>query len=282
MVGGQAQLGCLTWLARVVTLMWMRQPYPDEGDLVNHNGQSIVNELVLWDNRRWRLKLGAGWRDALAYSLGRQYANVAKSVLAREAKGATSANGSPFSVTITPPASLVCLIQDHTPEDFASSDPDEAIARELVFSLWVRRRDAHPWNRAYVNGVPGFFDHHIAFGAETDNTTMDGFFRDGGDAGYTSRWRIRQLPSDTMPTTGSERSLQPRELAIHRVHDVQTFDSKLDTAVTELLAIDPGAIENLAGDAGAPSPEEVSSLLHRTREELSDSVERLRRFAYDT
>jgi hypothetical protein len=84
------------------------------------------------------------------------------------------------------------------------------IAGELVFSLWVRRRDAHPWNRAYVGGVPGFFDHHTAFGAEADNVSLDGFFREGDNAGFTSRWRARILPEGELPTTAGERALEPK------------------------------------------------------------------------
>jgi hypothetical protein len=259
----------------------LQQPYPDQSDLVNHNGQTIVNELVLWDGRRWRLKLGAGWRDALAYLLGRQRVNVARSVLAGEPVDATWPDGSRFSETTAPLASLICLIQDHRLEDLATPDPDSSLAGELVFSLWVRRRDAHPWNRAYVNGLPGFFDHHIAFGAEAENTTIDGFFRDGGDAGYVSRWRIRQFPAGTIPTTASERSLEPTDLALHRVHDINSFDSKLDAAVKSVVAFDPGSFEELARATGCPAPAEVSALLSRTQQELHDSVERLRKFAYD-
>jgi hypothetical protein len=64
------------------------------------------------------------------------------------------------------------------------------LAHELVFSLWVRRRDAHSFNRIYQHGVPIFFDSGTAFLGEPDLVDLDRFFRTGPDPGYAGLWAI--------------------------------------------------------------------------------------------
>ncbi len=224
-------------------------------DLVNHDGRSIVPELVRWRERWWRQKRGEGWREILAHRLGGSWLNVAEAISPGEVDGGIRWDGSPFDPSADPTSSLVRLIQDYRVEEFPEQDPDRATAGELVFSLWVRRRDAHAWNRAYVDGVPGFFDHHIAFGAEDANRSLDGFFREGGDAGYVSRWRVQVLPEGERLTTAGERHLGSGELAIHRVHDLKAFDGDLDDAVKRIACFDDVELRSHAVSARARAGE---------------------------
>jgi hypothetical protein len=87
---------------------------------------------------------------------------------------------------------LVRLVQDYAISELPLQDFDVAIASEMAFSIWIHRRDAHAGNRAYVNGIPMFFDFNIAFGGEAED-----FFRGGPGGGYVKNWRLWQIKSDT-------------------------------------------------------------------------------------
>jgi hypothetical protein len=154
-------------------------------------------------------------------------------------------------------------------------DLDDALARELVFSLWIRRRDAHAWNRVYVAGVPVFFDSHIAFGVEPNHVPLDGFFEMGCDDGYAGRWRTRVLGQDETPTTNGERAL-PQGEAAHRVRDLVAFDRYLGHAAQRIGEFSDSELRAEAWASGVPNAREVASLLGRTRDELNEGVERLR------
>ena len=87
---------------------------------------------------------------------------------------------------------LVRLVQDYGIGEIPLQNFDSAIASEIAFSIWIRRRDAHSGNRAFVHGIPMFFDFHIAFGGESED-----FFRGGPGGGYVENWRLWQIKSDT-------------------------------------------------------------------------------------
>lgn len=104
-------------------------------------------------------------RDHLAYILGRGWTNIAEVLPLSEGefdnlhrvdvvlpKWATMNN-----------TNLVRLVGDYTIDQLPHTDIDRAVASELVYSLWIRRRDTHAANRAYINCVPVFFDHQTAF-----------------------------------------------------------------------------------------------------------------------
>ena len=86
------------------------------------------------------------------------------------------------------------LAQSYTKEELVCKTIEEAIARELVFSTWIRRRDAHVDNKAYTDGIPVFYDFHVAFlgGPELADTTT--FFSQTSDWGRAGRWRLKHLP----------------------------------------------------------------------------------------
>lgn len=88
---------------------------------------------------------------------------------------------------------LVRLVQDYGIGELPVQSLDSAIASEIAFSSWVLRRDAHAANRAFVRGIPMFFDFHIAFGFEVED-----FFREGPDGGYVGNWRLWQIKSNNV------------------------------------------------------------------------------------
>lgn len=86
---------------------------------------------------------------------------------------------------------LIRLANSYLPEELILKTNDEAIAFELVFSVWIRRRDAHAHNRIYLHDVPIFFDHQTAFLGEQELSTISIFFQDPpADHGRASAWRL--------------------------------------------------------------------------------------------
>jgi hypothetical protein len=86
---------------------------------------------------------------------------------------------------------IVRPIQEYGLDELTLKDLDEAVASELVLSLCIRRRDTHAGNKGYVDGVPVFFDHHIAFDEYGDVVqTAEQFFAENGDGGYASKWAL--------------------------------------------------------------------------------------------
>ena len=71
-------------------------------------------------------------------------------------------------------------------------DPDRALACELVFSTWIRRRDAHAFNRVYKFGVPIFYDFGTAFLGEPKIIDLNRFFGPPRNSGWAGCWRITQ------------------------------------------------------------------------------------------
>lgn len=152
-------------------------------------------------------------------------------------------------------------------------DLDEAAAAEMVFSLWIRRRDAHAHNRVYVAGIPAFFDHGSAF----RRIDLDTFFGEDLDAGYPSRWRVE--PTAGNPDTESvRRRTVATGMAVHPIRDLDHFDVQLDRWVGMLAMATPEALSALVAAAGftGPAVARLTRTLVRSRDELPEAVARLR------
>ncbi len=181
-----------------------------EAELRNIHDEPMIGFLVVWDGRLWLRKPNGTWPEVLGCRLGQSWLNVAETVAGSEASGATDLNGAPIETAGGPP--LVRVGQTSAVDGLPIRDLDEAIASELAFSLWTRRRDAGAWNRVYLEGVPVFFDHHIAFGTEDDHRSLDGFFKRGSNGGYARQWRLKRLENGEVPTTWSISREEAREI----------------------------------------------------------------------
>jgi hypothetical protein len=247
-------------------------------DLKHFWGSPITGDLVKWGGRTWYAKAAHGdpWREVLAFHLGKGWLNVAEVVNSEQARGASWADGRTFDPVENAGRVLVRIAQDYGPGELPLANLDQAIATELAFSVWIRRRDAHPWNRAYVSGVPIFFDHHIAFGAEAENYEIGSFFRPGGDGGYAGRWRVRTLLPSEQPTTGGERSFSGEQMAVHRVRDLSAFDTHLSQAVEHIRQITDSDLRDATEALRADNVEDIASFLIKTRGSLDEAVATLR------
>jgi hypothetical protein len=210
-----------------------------------------------------------------AWRLGETWLNIAEVVFADEVDDATWSDGRPFVEQNDSSLVLVRIAQDYLPDDLPIQDLDRAIAAELVFSMWIRRRDAHPWNRAYVSGIPIFFDHHIAFGAQAANLLISSFFRVGADGGHAGRWRVKPLPAAETPTTSGEREFSGGAMAIHRVRDLSAFDALLVETADAIRKRDRTELEQRAHLSRVRQPEALLTFLTLGQERLDDELAEL-------
>lgn len=246
-------------------------------DLRRYGGGTITDALVRWNGHLWYAKVchGEPWREVFASSLGHSWLNIADVAYPDGVDDAVWGDGRPFLPQHDSGLVLVRIAQDYGTDELPITDLDRAIAAELVFSMWIRRRDAHPWNRAYVSGMPIFFDHHIAFGAEAANLQIRSFFRVGEDAGHAGRWRVRALDSSEVPTTASERDHSGSQMAIHRIRNVSGFPFLLSEAVGLIRTIEDGKLATIARDSRVRDPDTLVEFLVLTRDRLDDELTEL-------
>jgi hypothetical protein len=241
---------------------------------------NAMNRVVKYDGKNWYVKMKGdpeeGRRDLLAYLLGRNWANVAEVQLLNEDQfqeirtlidlGDSTSSEKTF---------LVRLAQDYCMDELPIKDLDEAVATELVFSLWIRRRDAHPENRAYVQGIPLFFDHQTAFLGEPWLRHLNVFFSEGPDAGYAGRWRIREIDQQALLNTAEVRKkAQASNKAMHFVHGKVKFAEFLNQTVEKINKHDPRDWINAAQQAGLDDmrAREIVAFLEETRSSLDNGL----------
>ena len=92
---------------------------------------------------------------------------------------------------------LIRLAQDCSIKDLPIKDLTRAIAGELVFSLWIRRRDAHFSNRALVDGfgVGGYISgaKPIDFTADLHEVEGKPVAKRGRLPGITANPRLKRV-----------------------------------------------------------------------------------------
>lgn len=247
------------------------KPSEEEITSLGEELKSIADRIVKTeDDKFWFVKLGHNEdhkkRERLAFILAEPWFNAPEVRYLNEGDF-----GIIRSIGIAIPEDtsfkdiyLVRLVQNHQLNELKVSNLNEAVAGELVFSLWIRRRDAHFNNRAYIGGVPMFFDHHIAFGAEEHLIGDEGFFNS-----ECKSWRVK-LTDQTL-TTRFVRSQQNGDY-IHYIDDVEQFKSQVLTSVDKIKS-DTRNYTNLALEIGFNQEEanKISVVLEKSKNTLNTS-----------
>jgi hypothetical protein len=183
-------------------------------------------------------------RDLLGFLLGKEYCNVTEVKLLSEQeldniKQFANSEES-FSVNNT---FLVRLVHSYSLEELPCKVLEEAVAMELVYSTWIRRRDTHVDNRIYIKGIPIFYDYHVAFLGEPDLADINVFFMQTSDYGRAGRWRVKILNDFLTQLT---RGINKVEMgAYHFVNDLNSFYWYVEKCQTILKENVPNQIENL-------------------------------------
>ncbi|MBS0234583.1 MAG: hypothetical protein JSR99_13980 [Proteobacteria bacterium] len=226
------------------------------------------------DGRRYFIKRDTpanARKDYLAYLLSRDTFNIPEVILPDEETRRTLA--------LEEPCHLIRLCQDYSMRRLPIRDLTTAVAAELVFSLWIRRRDAHNCNRVFVNGVPMFFD----FGAALDvqpGTPKASFFRAGPDSGYVGNWRLWRVPECHVVQTVEIRAFERgKPITLHPVHNLRAFWAAAENYVRVIQSYTDIAIERAINACGYNSAEAEKLLvdLLQQRDGISDGLRQIRR-----
>ena len=123
---------------------------------------------------------------------------------------------------------LVRLAQSYKKETLPIKNLDEAVASELIFSLWIRKRDTHIDNKIFINGIPIFFDFDVAFDINKKDVNKffenkkrkNGKYRDWGFAGC---WSVT-----TKKTLEEIRIAKNEKICYHLIENLDNFQEQLD------------------------------------------------------
>jgi len=215
-------------------------------------------------------------RDYLGYLLGNKFANIAEVKLLTAGEHSQIKILSGRSDDSTPSNTyLVRLAGSYGLDELPCKTSEEAVAAELVYSTWIRRRDTHVDNRCYINGIPIFFDHHIAFGAE-GILTAEIFFTAAASYGHATFWRVKEIPEQM--TTLKARSVDKNIAGAHHyVQSLDEFKNQLDKKVKELPAVLGSDWKNLILKSGfaKEDAESIYAILKNDLDNLEQDVARM-------
>lgn len=211
--------------------------------------------LVTDGQKIWVVKHKAGTvdeekRDMLGYLLGKEFANITEVKLLDQEehqqicvlsfKGSDSTPANTF---------LVRLGGSYSISELPCKTVEKAVATELVYSTWIRRRDTHVDNRAYISGIPIFFDHQTAFLAESKYAHTTAFLKFNPDYGHPASWRVRQI-SEVMTTEKARHVEKQEDKAHHYVNNLDLFREELDLAENTLRDVVPSDLKPLIRGVG--------------------------------
>jgi hypothetical protein len=164
---------------------------------------------------------------------------------------------------------LVRLVQDYEKQELPIQNLDQAMASEIVFSSWIGRRDAHAFNRAFVSGIPMFFDFGIAYGEDKGE-----FFRPGPDPGYVPNWRSFNLASKNPDLTYLRQLERERLQALIPISNREEFDRAVKVNIERIKKISREDLYKHTLQAGfsAEQGDEIADYLNGRSLELEKIV----------
>lgn len=248
------------------------------------------NRIVRYSGKHWFVKCKLDpeekKRDYLAYLLGKDWTNVAEVCTLHESEfndlhhaGIVLPKWASMANTF-----LVRLGQDYTIDQLPNTDIDSAVAKELVFSLWIRRRDTHAANRTYISRIPVFFDHQTSFLGEPLLSHLDVFFQPGHDAGYANRWRVEKASPETSISTVEMRKIgKVRDMAIHFVQKLSRFNKSIQDAAEWVQSQSREEWFQAALESGYSElkASQITTFLDKNRIELDIAIERLQAVIFE-
>lgn len=218
-------------------------------------------------------------REFLGYLLGHKFSNVAevklldqeehRQVRTLAGKGEDSLPSNTF---------LVRLGGSYPIDDLPCQTVEKAVATELVYSTWIRRRDTHADNRVYVNGIPVFFDHHVAFLGEPEQANIATFFNpQPASYGHAGAWRIKER-QDTMTTLEARTGNK----AHHYVKDQNSFKRQIEDAKIDIMNSLENRWKDLIPGAGFTDSkrDEIAAFLKRNLETMNDDIEMMQQIIF--
>lgn len=215
-------------------------------------------------------------RDLLGFLLGKDFGNIAevKLLTEQELENIKQFVTRPDALSVNN-TFLVRLAHSYSAEELPCKTIEEAVATELVYSVWIRRRDAHIDNRVYVKGIPIFFDFHVAFLGETEIADINVFFSQTQDYGRAGLWRVEVWHSFLGQFTGA---IHPNAIgAFHFVNNMVYFYQQVEKSKTVLKEKVANQIESCIRQVRFESTKEMEiiNFLKKNTETLDDDVDKM-------
>lgn len=186
-------------------------------------GNVVFNGNKYWIVKNVGISTGEERIEFLAFNLGYKIANIAEVKLLNdeEMKKIRGLIDEDFSGKVS---YLIRLGGSYSLNDLPIKDLEEAVAMELVFSLWTMRRDAHARNREYVEDrIPIFFDHGTSFLREPTLLDIEKFFKHSGE-GHAGSWRVIERSGRSITTAQA----REKNVDFHYVNSISKFIQALD------------------------------------------------------
>lgn len=246
-------------------------------ELVRTGHKLIRNGEKLWVVKHKPSGVNEEKRDRLAYLLGKDIANVAEVKLLNneELQNIKALTGESDNSSINN-TFLIRLSGNYSLSELPCKTLEEAVAMELVYSIWIRRRDTHAKNRAYLSGIPIFFDHQTAFLGDHGLEDINYFFHGQGE-GHAGSWRVKE--ASEVITTQIARS---RRIDTHWVHNIDIFKEFLELSKRKIRSLSHENIENVVAEVGFTSEQttQIVSFLVTNLNALDVEVEAMNQVVY--
>ncbi|MEK7611305.1 MAG: hypothetical protein AAB486_02940 [Patescibacteria group bacterium] len=241
-------------------------------------------KVVIRDSKCWYVKTSSDiLRPYLGYLLGRSICNIAETSLLsnEEVTELKTLLSLPIDSCITN-TFLVRIASSHKLEELPCQTIEKAVATELVYSVWIRRRDTHADNREYITaGIPVFYDFHIAFLAENNWIHSTLFFKDSPDYGHPPSWRVKEV-SETITTERARNVITPGNKAWHYVNSIENFRQELAFAEESVKRLAESDIYSVVTSAGFNNQWAgiITDFLKRNLITLNSDVEEMKKIIF--
>ena len=195
-----------------------------------------IPRVIKDNNNLWFVKYKKGTideekRDLLGYLLAKEFCNIAEVKLLSDAEHADIKTLIGLDIESTPQNTfLVRLAHSYKLDELPQRTIEKAVATELIYSVWIRRRDTHSMNRVYVEGIPLFFDHQTAFLGDIENSHSTVFFKNSPDHGHPASWRIKVMLATEKMDTIKARNVPENEKAYHYIYDQDVLLTEIKNA----------------------------------------------------
>ena len=239
--------------------------FDDHGGLCDeikgYFGRDLCQNLVVFDGEYWYVKIRPARykkRDVLGYELGKNIANVAiirtlnlwEQIKVKKALGKLGYKRSCW---------ISKIVQKYSGGEVLAKDLDSSVARELVYSTLIRRRDTHSFNRVYLDAlnIPVFYDYGTAFLGEPLLADIRKFFSSAKMYdGSANSWVVIEAENISLSTKhvrNYERLVRP--FSVHFVDNIATFEDQVFDTV-ECFKNSKWGIKHAARKAGLTFSEE--------------------------
>jgi hypothetical protein len=211
-------------------------------------------------------------RARFVYLLGAPFVNVAEVQLLEESSAEVLRElGLPKA---TDRCFVVRVVENYATDELPCRTVDSATAGELVFSLWIRRRDAHAENRGYnPDGIPVFFDFDLACCMDGRSTELQDFFSHTGP-GDAGTWRVQEAMPEQIPISTEIARRVGHNTGVHLIQSISGFEAEAHS-IARAIAGDNRNFNEIAVKAGLSDYEapRFLSLLEQTRGSLLQDTE---------